>query len=235
LEQYWRDEKVWSAVLESQPQIEMDRLKYQYGLDLVSWRAPGRRLLDIGGGSGGFARLADEAGWQVTALELNQDNSRRLEAQGLQVIVKHLETADLPSGSFDLISLWDVMEHLVDPVLTLTEARRLMAPGGLLLILVPNVESLVTRLLHEKSHTFGGHSHLNHFSPRTLETLLNKTGLGGLEMETVITELGTINNHLAFEDAYTGSAEPFHSALTPALIHENLWGSRLLSVAGVKA
>jgi hypothetical protein len=53
-------------------------------------------------------------------------------------------------------------------------------------------------------------------------------------METVITELGTINNHLAFEDAYTGSADPFHPGLTPAMIHERLWGSRLLAVAWVK-
>ena len=235
LEQFWRDETAWSAVLGTQPQVEIDRLKYQYGLDLVAWRTPGRRLLDVGGGPGGFARLADEAGWQVTALELNQENSKRMEAQGIQVIVKHMETADLPSGSFDLISLWEVLEHLVDPVLTLTEARRLLAPGGLILIMVPNVDSMVTRLLHEKSHTFGGHSHLNHFSPRTLEAILNKSGLTVLEMETVITELGTINNHLAFEDAYGGAAEHFHSALTPALIHENLWGSRLLVVAGVKA
>jgi len=235
LEQYWRDEKTWAAVLDSQPQVEMDRLKYQYGLDLVAWRLKGRRLLDIGSGNGGFARLAAECGWQVTALELNQQNSKRMEAQGLKVIIKHLETADLPSGSFDLISLWEVLEHLVDPGLALVEARRLLAPGGFLLILVPNVESLVTRLLHEKSQTFGGHSHLNHFSPQTLAALLDKTGLASLEMETVITEMGTINNHLAFEDAYSGTAAPIHPALTPAFIHENFWGSRLLAVAGVKA
>jgi 2-polyprenyl-3-methyl-5-hydroxy-6-metoxy-1,4-benzoquinol methylase len=231
LEQYCRSETAWSAVLDSQPQQEMDRLKYQYGLDLVSWRLPRRRLLDIGGGGGAFARLATEDGWQVTTLELNQESSKRLASQGLKVIVKHLEMADLPSGGFDLISLWEVLEHLVDPGLTIREIRRLLAPGGLLLVLVPNVESLATRLLHEKSRTFGGHSHLNHFSPRTLESLLKKSGLAGLELETVITELGTINNHLAFEDAYAGSAEPFSSALTPALIHENLWGSRLLAVA----
>jgi 2-polyprenyl-3-methyl-5-hydroxy-6-metoxy-1,4-benzoquinol methylase len=235
LEQYWREERAWSAVLDSPPQMEMDRLKYQYGLDLVSWRIQGRRLLDIGGGGGGFVRLADKAGWTVTALELNQANSRRLKEQGIEVIVKHLETADLPSGGFDLISLWDVLEHLADPFLTLTEARRLLAPGGLLLILVPNAGSLVTRLLHEKSNTFGGHSHLNHFDPKSLEILLKKARLAVLEMETVITELDTINNHLAFEDPYAGSAETFSSNLTPELIHQNLWGSRLLAVTGAEA
>jgi len=234
LDQYWRDEEAWSAVLDSRPQMEIDRLKYQYGLDLVAWRLPGRRLLDIGGGVGGFARLAGESGWQVTTMELNHRNSTRLKAQGLKVIVKHLEMADLPSGSFDLISLWEVLEHMVDPGLTLMEAKRLLKPGGILLILVPNVESMVTRLLHEKSNTFGGHSHLNHFSSRTLEAILDRMGLVGLEMETVITELGTINNHLAFEDAYAGSAELFHPILTPAFIHENFLGSRILALAGAK-
>jgi len=235
LEQYWRDETAWAAVLDSKPQMEMDRLKYQYGLDLVAWRAPGRRLLDIGSGNGGFAQVAAEFGWRITALELNRENSKRLAERGHQVIVKHLETADLPTGNFDLISLWEVLEHLVDPGLALTEARRLLAPGGLILLLVPNVESLVTRLLHEKSRTFGGHSHLNHFSPRTLPALLKKNGFTVLEMETVLTELGTINNHLAFEDAYAGEANPFWVCLTPDLIHQNLWGSRLLAVAGADA
>ncbi|MDR2947218.1 MAG: class I SAM-dependent methyltransferase, partial [Candidatus Adiutrix sp.] len=101
----------------------------------------------------------------------------------------------------------------------------------LFLILVPNVHSLVSRLLHEKSNTFGGHSHLNHFSPHTLTALLAGAGLEVVEMETVITELGTINNYLAFEDPYFGEAGSFWAGLTPALLHDNLWGSRLLVLA----
>ena len=231
-EQYWREETAWSAVLGSAQQMEMDRLKYQYGLDLAAWRTPGRRLLDIGSGPGGFVRLAEEAGWETTALELSQENSRRLAAEGRQVIVKRLETADLPAGGFDLITLWEVLEHLAEPGRTLAEARRLLAPGGLVLLMTPNVRSLVTRILHDRSRTFGGHSHLNHFCPRTMETLLKKAGLAVLEMETVITELGAINNHLAFEDLYGGEAETFTPELTPELIHRRLWGSRLLALAG---
>jgi len=232
MEKYWREELAWTGVLNSGPQMELDRLKYLYGLDLISHRLEGRRLLDIGSGPGGFVRLAGEAGWQATALELNQESSRQLEAEGYQVIVRQLEMADLPTDSYDLISLWEVLEHLPDPKSIMAEARRLLNPDGLFLILVPNVKSLVSRLLHEKSNTFGGHSHLNHFSPETLAALLDGVGLKVLEMETVITELGTINNHLAFEDHYNGEAETFWNGLTPQLIHDNLWGSRLLAIAG---
>lgn len=231
MEKYWREELAWTGVLNSGPQMEMDSLKYTYGLDLVAHRFPGRRLLDIGSGPGGFIRQASELGWQATALELNQESSDKLAAEGYKVIVKQLEMADLSPASFDLISLWEVVEHLAEPRTVLAEARRLLAAGGLFLILVPNVNSLVSRLLHEKSNTFGGHSHLNHFSPETLTALLQSVGLKIVEMETVITELGTINNHLAFEDPYEGRAEPFWSGLTPELIHRQLWGSRLLVIA----
>ncbi len=231
LEKYWREELAWTEVLNSGPQMELDRLKYQYGLDLAAARLAGRRVLDVGSGPGGFVRLAGEAGWQATALELNQASSEMLAAAGFQVIVKHLELSDLPAGGFDLISFWEVLEHLPEPRTALIEARRLLAPGGLALILVPNAGSLVTRLLHEKSNTFGGHSHLNHFDPASLTRLLAGAGLRLAELETVITELGTINNHLAFEHPYTGRAEPFWEALTPELIHRNLWGSRLLAWA----
>lgn len=231
MEKYWREELAWTGVLNSGPQMELDRLKYLYGLDLIACRLKGRRLLDIGSGPGGFVRLAGEAGWKAAALEFNQASSRKLEAEGYQVIVKQLEMADLPPDSYDLISLWEVLEHLPDPGNMLAEARRVLNPEGLLLILVPNVKSLVTRLLHEKSNTFGGHSHLNHFGPETLSALLERTGFKTLEMETVITELGTINNHLAFEDPYGGEAGPFWEGLTPELIHGNMWGSRLLAVA----
>lgn len=232
MDQYWREELAWMAVLNSSPQMELDRLKYRYGLELVAGRVgPERRLLDVGSGPGGFVRLAEEAGWRTTALELNAESSNKLASDGFQVIVKHLEMSDLPSAGFDLISFWEVLEHMADPKTVLAEARRLLAPGGLILILVPNVQSLVTRLLHEKSNTFGGHSHLNHFSPSSLRALLTGAGLRLAEMETVITELGTINNHLAFEDPYHGEADPFWEILTPELIHQRFWGSRLLALA----
>ncbi len=231
LDKYWREEMAWVGVLNSEPQRELDQLKYQYGLDLVSHRLSGRRVLDIGSGPGGFIRLATEQGWQAAALELNQESSKKLAAEGYQVIVKHLELTDLPSESFDLICLWEVLEHLPAPRVMLAEARRLLAPGGLFLILVPNVDSLVTRLLHAKSNTFGGHSHLNHFNHRSLADLLDRAGLEVEEMETVITELGAINNHLSFEDPYKGTASALIPELTPEYIHKNMWGSRLLTLA----
>jgi 2-polyprenyl-3-methyl-5-hydroxy-6-metoxy-1,4-benzoquinol methylase len=229
--QYWREELAWNRVLASGPQMDMDGAKFGYGLDLASAHVTGRRLLDVGTGPGGFVRLAAERGWEVSAIEFNVESVENLLKEGMRIIVKPLELADLPPASIDLVTMWEVLEHLADPKVALAEARRVLAPGGAVLLLVPNAGSLVTRLLHEKSHTFGGHSHLNHFNPGSLGLLLARLGYETLEMETVITELGTINNHLDFQDPYLGDAGPLAPELTPGIIHERMWGSRLLALA----
>ena len=228
---FWQEEIAWSEVLNSDLQVNLDNLKYRYGLDLVELRLTGRTLLDVGSGPGGFVRQASKSGWEVTALELNVESTRQLSADGFTVINTSLEASDLPPHSFDLISFWEALEHLTEPQPVLAKAHQLLNPSGLLFILVPNASSLVTRLLHDRSNTFGGHSHVNHFTAQTLTKLLELTGFEVVEMETVITELGTINNYLAFEDPYQGEADPFWEELTPELIHKNMWGSRLLAVA----
>jgi SAM-dependent methyltransferase len=228
---YWREELAWSSVLLTDPQVNMDMIKYEYGLELAQAYLSGKRILDIGTGTGNFLRLANERGYETTAMELNLESVETLRNEGIKVIVKQIELSDLASGSFDLICMWEVLEHLAEPKNVLAEAKRLLTDQGILLIMVPNSASLVTRLLHEKSHTFGGHSHLNHFNPTSLRTILEKLAFEIMEMETAITELGTINNYLAFEDPYLGEAKPFFQFLSPELIHQNLWGSRLLVLA----
>ena len=232
---YWREETAWLSVLHSNPQSDMDRLKFQYGLDLAEslLNTGGKKgkLLDIGAGSGDFVLRAKERGWDSTALELNIETAEYLEREGIQVIVRPLELSDLEPESFSLVTMWEVLEHLTDPRAVLIKTREILAPDGILLVAVPNAGSLVTRILHEKSNTFGGHSHLNHFNVNSLTFLLNDLKFEIAELETIITELGTINNFLDFQDPYLGSAGEFWPDITPELIHEKLWGSRILLCA----
>ncbi|MDR2368212.1 MAG: class I SAM-dependent methyltransferase [Deltaproteobacteria bacterium] len=228
---YWREELAWTRVLQTGPQMDMDQAKFDYGLDLLTAYSEGGKILDIGTGTGFFLRQAGLRGWETMGLEINVESAESLRNEGIEVIVKPLELADLGTGSFDVICMWEVLEHLAEPKTVLAEARRLLRDDGVALILVPNSSSLVTRLLHEKSNTFGGHSHLNHFNPKSLTGILQGLHFDILEMETVITELGTINNYLNFEDPYLGNAPAFIPNLTPEVIHKNLWGSRLLVIA----
>jgi 2-polyprenyl-3-methyl-5-hydroxy-6-metoxy-1,4-benzoquinol methylase len=226
--EHYQDEASWVEVLESGPQVEMDRLKYAYGLDIARPYLHGTKVLDLGAGTGLFVRLASANGFETTALELHKENARRLSADGFRVVTQPLDQANLPEDHFDLVTLWEVLEHIVDPNILLNEIHRILKPKGVLLILVPNVEALVTRILHEKSGTFGGHSHVSFFNRRTLGRLLSETGFTMVEQETLITELGTINNYLSFEEPYLGRAPTVLDVLTPELIHEKLIGSKLL-------
>ncbi|MBU2552253.1 MAG: class I SAM-dependent methyltransferase, partial [Proteobacteria bacterium] len=211
------------------------RLKYEYGLDLCRPWLAGREVLDVGTGTGLFLNTARDHGFKAMGLELNDLGVARLREAGFEVIDRPLEEAGLESDCFDLITLWEVLEHIVEPGRLLLEISRIIRPQGLLLVLVPNTDSLVTRLLHEKSATFGGHSHVNFFNVSTLGRLLDQSGFQIVEAETVITELGTINNHLALEDPYFGRAEPVLDFLSPDLIHDRMLGSKLLVLARPKA
>jgi len=231
---YYRDEVSWSQVLDSGPQVRFDRLKYQYGLEAAAPYLHGSKLLDIGAGNGLFLKTARERGFHPTGLELHRDHVARLRAEDLTVIDRPLEQAGLPRREFDLVSLWEVLEHIIDPRSLLEEIAGIIKPAGVLLILVPNADALVTRILREKSGTFGGHSHVNFFNLPTITRLLDQCGFGLLEAETLITELGAINNHLGFEDPYLGRAEPVLDVLTPEFIHDRLLGSKLFILARLK-
>jgi SAM-dependent methyltransferase len=178
-----------------------------------------------------FLRVAAGRGYEAAGLELHQGNAERLRAEGFRVVDRPLEDAGFGPDSFDLVTLWEVLEHIVEPARLLERIRRVLAPGGAAFILVPNADSLASRVLHEKSGTFGGHSHVNFFNRRTLQRLLNLTGFDLIEAETIVSELGTVTNHLNFEDPYLGNRREAFDFLTPELIHDRLMGSKLLAVA----
>jgi 2-polyprenyl-3-methyl-5-hydroxy-6-metoxy-1,4-benzoquinol methylase len=225
-------EDSWIRVLCNETQLEMDRKKFRYGLDLLETYQPGRgRLLDVGTGPGVFLEVARERGWEVSAVEFNQACVERLRELGIPVTSSTLEEAQFEKASFRAVTLWDVLEHILEPRSFLRHVRALMAPEGILMVALPNVDSLVCRVLHEKSATFAGDSHVNFFNAETLKELLGKCGFEVLESETFLTEIGTINNHLSFEDVYLGGAQTVLEFLTPEYIHRNMLGSRLLVLA----
>jgi SAM-dependent methyltransferase len=146
--------------------------------------APGARVLDVGCAAGYFGEVMKERGhdvWGVEPSEAIVDEARaRLGADRV-----HLGSlGDVPWGeaSFDLITLWDVVEHLPDPVASLREARGLLRPGGLLLIETQNVESRFARLLGRRWQHFKQAEHLWHFSPATIRRLLEASGFEQLEL-----------------------------------------------------
>lgn len=231
-ERYYVEESSWVDVLMSGPQRELDERKFAYGLDLLAPHGEsGRRLVDVGCGPGLCLEVARAAGWDVHGVELNAAAVARLRALGIPVSDQPLERTDLPAASFDAATLWEVLEHIPDPRAFLATVRGVLRPGGILLVCVPNADALVTRLLHERSGTFRGQSHVNFFNVGTLGRLLEEGGFRVVDRDSIITELGTIHNYLNYEDPYFGGAPPAVPSLTPEFLHDHFLGSRILVVA----
>src|SRR2546426_5645717 len=105
------------------------------------------RLLDVGCALGDFLLEAKAAGWDVAGVEISTFAAQRARARGLRVTAGRLEELDLPAASFDVITLYEALEHLTDPVATLAAVHRLLVPGGLLHLVTPNVGGVQARLL----------------------------------------------------------------------------------------
>ena len=149
------------------------------------------KFLDVGPGAGRLLDAARDAGWATHGLELSPEFARICREAGHH-IVQGLFPDDLSPGErFDAISMLDVLEHLHQPLEAIAAARESLAPGGVLVIQVPNVESLLIAVEGEASLNFC-HGHWNHFSPSTLTRLAAAAGLAPLGVETIISEIDRI-------------------------------------------
>ena len=105
--------------------------------------AAGRRLLDVGVGTGLLVHLAQQAGWDATGVDICAEAAERAGREfGVAVVVGDFLAVDLPGG-YDAITMADVVEHSRDPRAFLARAHALLAPGGVLYVGVPNHRSLV--------------------------------------------------------------------------------------------
>jgi 2-polyprenyl-3-methyl-5-hydroxy-6-metoxy-1,4-benzoquinol methylase len=149
---------------------------------------PGR-LLDIGAAAGFFVKTAQDAGWTAQGVELSPDTAALgRERYGVDVQAARLEEVELPPESFDAVTLWDVIEHVSDPLDTMRRVAGLLKPGGTVGLLTPNIDGLYPRLSYKVAKLVKGWpsveppGHLFQFSTRTLTELLRRCGIEVLEV-----------------------------------------------------
>jgi 2-polyprenyl-3-methyl-5-hydroxy-6-metoxy-1,4-benzoquinol methylase len=136
------------------------------------------RALDIGVGDGEFLEHLAGAGWEVEGTDYSPEAARITGARlgGKTIHVGSFEDLDLGGPSFDLITFWDVLEHLYRPLNALRNARGLLNEGGALIVSVPNLASLESRVLGRRWPHLDVPRHLSHFTPATLEKLILAAG-----------------------------------------------------------
>lgn len=146
--------------------------------------SPGGRYLDVGCGLGemvaGMARL----GMNAEGVEPSPIAAGKARVAGLKVFVGMLQEANYPDESFDCVSMYHVLEHTPDPVSILRECCRILKPGGVLVVGVPNLDSAVLSLV---GSTWGGLDlprHLHQFRPASLAKAAVRAGLEVSSIET---------------------------------------------------
>jgi SAM-dependent methyltransferase len=139
-----------------------------------------------------------EAGWDPRGVELSELAAARARASGLDVRHGDLLEAGFPAESVDAVRFWHVLEHVRSPRAQLTEARRLLRPGGSLTIGVPNFASLLARTLRSGSFYLDVPRHLWHFERQTLARLVTECGFEVRRIRLVTTSsplLGALDLH----------------------------------------
>ncbi|HWA54052.1 MAG TPA: class I SAM-dependent methyltransferase, partial [Solirubrobacterales bacterium] len=121
-------------------------LLVRYGPYREIWRRGPGKLLDVGCGTGDLAAIFGRHGWQAHGIEPSEQAAEHARAAGVEVVTGTLADAPWREGSFDAILFNHSLEHVGDPAATLAAATRLLAPGGLLAIAVPNFDSWHRRL-----------------------------------------------------------------------------------------
>jgi SAM-dependent methyltransferase len=143
----------------------------------VVGRGPGRAL-DIGCGFGHYVRWAREAGWDAWGYEPDDWARHRTVADPARIVA----ALDQLDGEFDVVTMWDVLEHSLEPVESARTLEKLLAPGGRLVVCSPNFEALQRRWwwlrLHPEHFTafVRPHEHVTQFTPLGLELALTRAG-----------------------------------------------------------
>jgi 2-polyprenyl-3-methyl-5-hydroxy-6-metoxy-1,4-benzoquinol methylase len=153
---------------------------------------PDGRLLDVGCGDGARLSRMRELGWRVTGTDLDERALEPARRAGLDVKLGTLAEQRFASGAFDAVTLSHVIEHVPDPVETLRECRRVLAPGGVVMAVTPNVESMGHARWGARWRGLEPPRHLQVFTWDALEAAARSAGFGHVTMRTVARIAGTI-------------------------------------------
>ena len=161
---------------------EGDRRRFQQYFEMLTPVLRGRRgavrYLDIGCGVGHSVELARELGWQAIGVELNETAVETAQKAGRNVVRSLGQAA---TSQYDIISLFETLEHITDPGTVMRDVSALLAKGGVIMMTLPQRGSFELMILREQSfHIFGGSEnvgHINLFDRHGVSTLLERHGL----------------------------------------------------------
>lgn len=167
-------------------QAARDRVKLST-LPFSTFKNSSGEVLDVGCGSGEIALFMQRQGWKVTGIEPDPGACRIAQSRGIDAHVGDLDTVEVGDESFDAAVLHHVLEHLADPVDTLSNVRSKLRPGGTLMVIVPNFGSWQRRVFGAKWFSLAVPHHRHHFTPGGLSATAERAGFVDVEVTTGVT------------------------------------------------
>jgi SAM-dependent methyltransferase len=164
---------------------ERSAARWEFRVRLVDQLKGSGALLDLGCSSGAFLNVLSKRRWSLYGIEMSEVSAKAAEAKtGAKVYAGEILDANFPPEFFDVITCFDVLEHLYEPRRVLARVAEWLKPGGIFYILIPNIDSAEARIFKSYWHGLELPRHLFHFSPTSLRFLAESAGLETLSIET---------------------------------------------------
>lgn len=157
---------------------QLDKLK------IIQRHRQSGRLLDVGCGIGAFMREAARSGFNVEGVEFSDlAASIGRNHWGLNIVTGDILSEDYANDSFDVVTCWQVLEHVCRPHDVIAKIARVLKPGGQLVIAVPNMSSFQAKIFRARWYHLEIPRHLFHFTPRTLSNIVEDHGFKVMKID----------------------------------------------------
>jgi SAM-dependent methyltransferase len=173
----------------------------------------GARMLDAGAGRGRFVAAARAAGYDAFGIEPSLRGASAAAAIGARVERASIGEAEVEAGSLDAVTLWHVLEHLDDPAAALARIAGWLAPGGALLVGVPNLASLQARVGGDRWYHLDVPRHRVHFTAAGLDALLRASGFEPVRTSHVLLEHNPFGMWQSFVSRFTAHPSYLYNLL----------------------
>lgn len=152
-------------------------------------------LLEVGCGNGEKLGILQDLGWQVEGVDFDPAAVENAKKKGLTVHLGTLEKQQFPSGHFDVVVMSHLIEHVHDPMSLLDECRRIIRPGGRLVVITPNAESLWSRFFKQSCLSVDPPRHLHLFTLPSIKALVINAGFCVRNISTTVNGADALFSH----------------------------------------
>jgi len=242
---YESTERFYEIYLRLKNQLIYQRLeqtKAKYLVQTANQFTPKGKMLDIGSGAGSVVLAAQNDGWEAAGIEPNPLFFKESQKKGLNIYqgffpILATSNQQPAHNSFSFISMLDVLEHMINPIEFLSSVKEHLTSDGIILIQVPNLNSLYIQLDGEKNTNFCI-GHWSYFTPRTLNMTLEKAGFENIFLETYISEFDKVQQFpqdkiCRVAQEITGKSV-IESDITIDWLHGNLLGYKIFGIYRLK-